>query len=361
MFFDSYKEYLMNESCIDESVDFNVDDSMVIAIESYINDYTIFEAVLRRDLLEANGVLTEGADGNFLSGLWEKIKGAFKKMIDLIVGAFNNVIGRIEKHKQEKANKLVAKYSNLFKTGDLKDFVHKCKAMKNFDLPIANISLEDYDKATEESLKKYMESIDVKKTKEELHKEAWGDQVEKPFASDSGLKDYVIDILTSNLEYRTDIKKTKKTLLDDLKKKHDFAKNKQKEVKKDKNKSKEDKDKEVKMTQLYLKAVNASTKAVSAIISAYLKELTGHYKLSYTLLTKAGKYLEKKTGTKAKDPGKTESEIVDDGTPKRAESKEDADKIRQAATDGDFKENSYLYDNDYIDAVLEAELYEYNL
>ena len=89
MFFDSYKEDLMNESCIDESVDFNVDDSMVIAIESYINDYTIFEAVLRRDLLEANGVLTEEADGNFLSGLWEKIKGAFKKLIDVITNELN--------------------------------------------------------------------------------------------------------------------------------------------------------------------------------------------------------------------------------------------------------------------------------
>ena len=173
--------------------------------------------------------------------------------------------------------------------------------------------------------------------------------------------------LTLNLSnivktFKTFKNKNSRAELDDLKKKHDFAKNKQKEVKKDKNKSKEDKDKEVKMTQLYLKAVNASTKAVSAIISAYLKELTGHYKLSYTLLTKAGKYLEKKTGTEAvKQPGKVESEIVDDGTPKRAESKEDAEKIRQASTDGDFKENSYLYDNDYIDAVLEAELYEYNL
>ena len=78
------------------------------------------------------------------------------------------------------------------------------------------------------------------------------------------------------------------------------------------------------MSQLYLKAVNASTKAVSAIISAYLKELTGHYKLSYTLLTKAGKYLEKKTGK-------------------------------------NLKEESYLYDNDYIDAVLEAEMYELEL
>ena len=366
MFFDTIKDELINESYIDESVNFNVDDSMNVVIESYINDYTIFEAVLRRDLLEANGVLTEEADGNFLSGLWEKIKGAFKKIIDVIVGAFNNVIGRIERHKQEKANKLVAKYSNLFKTGDLSEFTYKCKTMKDFDFPTTEVTLVDYTNANEENLKKYMEGIDVKKAKEELHKEAWGDSVEKPFANNNISKDYVIEILSSNLEYRTDLKKTKKVLLDNFNKKHEFAKKKQKEVKKDKNMSKEDKDKEIKLTQSYLKAVNVSTKYVSTMISAYLKELTGHYKLSYTLFTKASKYLEKKTGTKVEEPDpskvksagptKMKGEVVDDGTPKRPESKEDFDNIRQQSV-----EDSYLYDNDYINAVLEAELYEYNL
>ena len=356
MFFDTIKDELINESYIDESVNFDVDDNMITVIESYINDYTIFEAVLRRDLLEANGVLTEEADGNLLSGLWEKISGAFKKIIDMIVGAFNNVVARIEKHKQEKTNRVLSRYKNLFTSGDLNEFTYKCKLMKDFDFPSDEVSLADYPNATEENLKQYIESIDVKKIKEELYKEAWGEEVEKPFVNNKELKNYVIDILSNNMENRRELKKTKKSLLDNFKKKYNFAKQKQKEVKKDKNMSKEDKQKEVKMTQLYLKTVNAATKKVSAVMSAYLKELAAHYKLSYKLYVSAGKYLEKKTGVKTKDPGKTESKIVNDGTPKRPESKEDFDNIKQQTV-----EDSYLYDNDYINAVLEAELYEYNL
>ena len=39
----------------------------------HINDYIIFEASLRRDYYEVNGILTEDGNKNFLKTIWEKI------------------------------------------------------------------------------------------------------------------------------------------------------------------------------------------------------------------------------------------------------------------------------------------------
>ena len=63
-------------------------------VNYYINDYAIFETVLKRDFLEVTGVLTEGAVSDFAEMIWEGIKKIFKFIVDklrVLVNKFKEI------------------------------------------------------------------------------------------------------------------------------------------------------------------------------------------------------------------------------------------------------------------------------
>ena len=67
-------------------------------LESYMNDYYIFETVLRQDYYEVSGLLTEASIKNFLVSIWEKIVQAF----NWIKNKINEIIDKYIKKKDEK-------------------------------------------------------------------------------------------------------------------------------------------------------------------------------------------------------------------------------------------------------------------
>lgn len=373
MILQNFKENI-NES---SNYSISLDDSIGLVVESYINDYTIFEAVLRRDFYELireqeeekkeNDTNEEKKEGksnkNFFVSIWERIVSIFKSIKEKITGFINNIVNRIETHKQEKANNMVAKYKPLFDKGEqhLKDFTYKCKEMKDWnpDEDKFNTTIIDFDNATEESIKSHMEKMtDVKKIKEIIHKECWGDEIEKPFAV-SDMRDIIEGTIESNLDNRKGFKERKTKLLKNVKDQEEKAEKKLKEAKRNKELNKEVKDQQINLSQLYLKDVTATQKEITTVISAYLSEVVSQYKLSYKIYKSAGKYLEGKLGEKAKKPEdkdiekeakNTKGEVVENDN-KGPQSKEDFDNIR----------NSSVEESTYLDALIEAEFFEYGL
>ena len=365
MILENFKEDL-NES----KYNISIDDSMSLIFESYVNDYTIFEAVLRRDFYELIREQEEDkkeekkeesnkSDRNFFVVIWEKIVNAFKTIREKISSMINNIVEKINKHKQEKANLIVKKYKKLFdmENGKLKEFTYKCKPMKIINMNRGIREIPKFANLTEDQINSHMKSLsDIKKLKEDIHKDAWEDkEVDKPFEYNNELKDYIIDNITDNMEEVKQIKQAKKRYLNNLKENENEARLKLKEAKKNKEMSKEDKDKQINLAQLYLKAINATQKELVITVSSYLKEVAAQYKSSYKIYISAGKWLEKELNTKAEKPKKEEKvkgEVVDDGSYKEPQSKEDFDKIRNSAVD-----ESRIYN----DALLEAEFFEYDI
>ena len=84
---ESELEYNSNYTC--ES------DLMDIIVESYIDDYTLFESLLHRDLLESIDVVNESEDSNILTRIWEgilKIIGELKSKINITIPKIINII-----------------------------------------------------------------------------------------------------------------------------------------------------------------------------------------------------------------------------------------------------------------------------
>ena len=61
----------------------------------HINDYIIFEASLRRDYYEVNGILNEDGNKNFLKTIWEKILDFIKKAKVRVVEFFKNIRNKL--------------------------------------------------------------------------------------------------------------------------------------------------------------------------------------------------------------------------------------------------------------------------
>ena len=93
-------------------------------VEYYINDYTIFEGILKRDFLEATGLLTEEAEKNLFQKIWNGIKKIFKIIIDKLKDIkeyFKDIISRIN------AAVFVKKYKKYYdaENGELEEFYYE--------------------------------------------------------------------------------------------------------------------------------------------------------------------------------------------------------------------------------------------
>ena len=362
MFFDYYDEI----TSVDEG--YNVNESMDLVIESYINDYTIFEATLKRDFLEATDMLTEASDKSFLRGIWEKVLNlidAIKRKVMDIIRSFAN---KLDELKKNQAKKLIDKYKRFFEKDnsnhDLKDFTmsgFNFKLDSSEDSKIANdvgsmLRVMVYETGVKEPISKLtktaiqnsldkMDKLDRKEAKKELKEKFFDpdDEIENPFKT-IGVGPIKNFILRKTDECKT-IKNTKKTLIGELDGLKRQAKNYMHSVDRSTDtsdaKGKEHRDEELSKSQLYLRLVSRLQGAVSTTTSYVLKLMGQGYKQCTKAWTQAGKYLEGKQKD-GEDDTKNESTSYLFG-------------------DNDYDYYTEGYDSDFLEAFAEAEIFDVSL
>lgn len=361
MFFDYYDEI----TSVDEG--YNVNESMDLVIESYINDYTIFEAVLKRDFLEATDMLTEASEKSFLRGLWEKVLNlidTIKKKVMDIIRSFSNKLDEI---KRNQAKKLIDKYKRFFEKDTKHDLNEFTMSGFNFKLdssedgkvasaitvkisteirsmmkPVTSLSKTDIQNYLDELDKQANNAKDNKKE----YKEAFfdpDDDIENPFKT-IGVAPIKNFILRKTDDCKT-IKNIKKNLINELDVLKRNAKNYMKSV--DRNSSMESEKgrdvraEEINKAQLYLRLMNRLQTKVSTMTSFSLKMMGQGYKQCVKAWTQAGKFLEGKQ-------------------------KENDDETKNESTSYLFGDNDYDYytegyDSDFLEAFAEAEIFDVSL
>ena len=239
MFFsyDEYNDY--GQSYANEN--FCMDDAMDLVIESYINDQTIFETVLRRDFMEATGILTEASDDNFLVKMWNTITEFCEKIRKKILEIYDSFCKKIDEHKKTKAKKIVDKYKKYYNDSDASSIAQEY-SIKNFKLNfdmgkndknnekfvdaylkvVQNIPYVDY--MTKDYIEKIQDEFDNAPSKSELIEEVekdlfTDDDIEKPLATDFSTKVKAMqDVIIQRTEEVRSIKLGKRKINDELKK-----------------------------------------------------------------------------------------------------------------------------------------------
>ena len=384
MFLNEFKEeFEVNGSCnaMNEEVDLtSVYDGV---LESYINDYTIFEAVLRRDFLEVNGLLTEAGNENFFKTIWKKIKefcGKIKQWIKNILERFKNAISMYKETKiKQKMLELLPyfkdpKADELLKEFKIKGYKIKSAAstmaggesvfdniLEKYINPIVDdpVLKKDPSKLTEEDLKKISEKLNnapIEDIAKELRSLVYTESdIEKPFANDSELKkNLLIFAQASQLITFTGTNKKmefiSKTLFNNIDK---LSKNADKIISGFTNLSRnmgdevsEDDENLAKTTcQQLLKILPSLQSKCNSISSMIYSELMKETKEFIRLYMGAGKYLKGKLKKGSKDTSNNT-----DTADKKEDNKEE--KVGESFITDDL---------DYINVVTEAEMYELGL
>ena len=302
----------------------------------HINDYIIFEASLRRDYYEVNGILTEDGNKNFLKTIWEKILKAVQKIKKKIVEFFKNIRNKLfynKKKLKEIRNKYMGYYSNEKAFDLLKDFT--IDNFKAFRCDIILTKLVSYDNKmfdfkndiSDEKLQEIENKVnDTKKIREDIHNKIWitDKKITKPFKEIEGVFTYIAKNLDRNMEgYEAALIEKEKEYVNFLK---EYEKRTQNDLKDYEKFSKEypgDYDTKIKEAQNTLKALPLLETLMFKEITVLIEESKDLFVASIKLYVAGGKYLQKKLGKKPKN-------------------------------------ESYI-DMDYINAVTEAEIYELEL
>ena len=319
----------------------------------HINDYIIFEASLRRDYYEVNGILNEDGNKNFLKTIWEKILTFIKKAKVKVVEFFKNIRNKLfynKKRTEEIWLKYVKYYDNNKADELLKDFtINNFKPFNSINYIMDFDSLFTSDpihrmyghtgkyKYTDDDLKELQDQVDnTKKLKETIHDKIWikDKKVTQPFKEDPELKKSIYDIVFKSIEgledfcikkekeYKEDLKEREKEIKEDIKKYED----------KNSKLNPDDRlysiersinDKVIKEYQNKLKALPLLETLLFKEITIIISEFKELFVASVKLYVAGGKYLQKKLGKNTKN-------------------------------------ESYI-DMDYINAVTEAEIYELEL
>ena len=340
----------LNEFEMDRNHNLNNDlelDSIYEEVLNYhINDYTIFEATLRRDFLEVNGILTEDGNKNFLKTIWEKILAFIKKAKDRIVEFFKNIRNKLfynEKKLKEIRNKYMGYYSNEKAFNLLKDFT--MNNFKAFDCSIKISDLVDlcyegqyklfergHTGITDERLKE-IENRANENIKENIHKKIWLDKkVTKPFSEIDGIFNYICDAITKNMDKLEEVLVSKeKNFKDLLKETEDITKEDLKEYEKYSKEYPGDYDTKIKEAQNRLKAISLLETLRIRETTILIEESKDLLVACVKLYIAGGKYLQKKLG-------------------------------KDSSNKKESTEESFIIDDiDYINAVTEAEIYELEL
>ena len=361
MFFDYYDEM----SGVDQG--YNVNESMDLVVESYINDYTIFEAVLKRDFLEATDMLTEASEKSFLRGLWEKVLNLIDAIKKKVMDIIRSFVNKLDEIKKNQAKKLVDKYKRFFekdKNHDLDEFTMSGfnfklekggdqhiaskiilsigESIKNSIKPISQMSKTDIQNCLDEIDKETRNIKDIKKEYKEIFFDP-DDDVENPF------KTIGVDTIKNFILRKTDdcrsIKNLKKDLSATLEHLKRGAKAYMQNV--DRNtdisdaKGKEKRSEEINKAQLYLRLVNGLQSQLSSVVSYSLKLIGQGYKQCVKAWTQAGKFLEGKQKDNDEDT-KNESTSYLFG-------------------DNDYDYYTEGYDSDFLEAFAEAEIFDVSL
>lgn len=195
-------------------------------IESYIDDYIVFEGFLKRDFLEVSNLLAEADNKNFVVQLWNKIISINTNIRDTVSDKFQKFLTKIDIFKQTMCDVKYRKYKDIYDNADFSNFT-----IKNYKLPnikIFNNVVDTYFtyytrysiRTMRNDANNRMISIlkdSIKNASKDLHKDIWkSDYIENPFKVITK-KDVLDDVI--GYEYAkiiNGIKKCKKDHIDNF-------------------------------------------------------------------------------------------------------------------------------------------------
>ena len=90
--------------------------------EYYVNDYIVFENILKRDYLEIAGVLTEADNRNFLQRFWDKIIQLIETIKQKVSVLIDKVTIKIDENKIKSLTKKLNKNKDLIEKTCLYNF-----------------------------------------------------------------------------------------------------------------------------------------------------------------------------------------------------------------------------------------------
>ena len=292
--------------------------------EYYVNDYIVFENILKRDYLEITGVLTEADNRNFLQKFWDKIIQLIETMKQKISILIDKVTIKIDQNKIKSLTKMLNNNKaliektclynfpiNIFNQPDTKPLDELRNRLKsNMSLSIDSIKNENIDKIKD----------DIKNSKSkfsDIHKQMW-DDIKKYKKADYSTKQGREDDKKDRNRYKSELtvkaltdgvdrylnsiiesKKLKESIIkhyDSLKKQ---AKQKQKEYRKDKN------EEELKNAKNTFNIISSMCQYDFQIIKFIIKEERNMFKNHLDLIKRVIEYSKKRTDKENKDDFET--------------------------------------------------------
>ena len=377
-----FNDYLVEEdTTINENYTKYIDNPIIADIESYANDYTIFEATLKRDFYEATGILNEEGDQNFFQKIWDKILHVLKTIKEKVASIVNYFSEMWDKHQKEKINKIEMKYYKYYKVSNRADLNNLAI---NFTLPnikvfnngILTLSADvksmlgevpNFEKVKSRGgiyfgkdelnltrNKKNRKGEEVVKRKgksyiaSDIHNYVWGDEkkgeVKYPFK-------YITPVQLLNImDFKQDGLKHIKKLKEDLIKEINTQEKQAKSYKKSASKDKDDSAK--KLASSYLSLLSDYQTVAVHYFSAFLKEYKAAFNAFVKLYIKGGEKLKQIYGEINTSINPGSNPTFDQGDETRENP--NTDKKEES------KEESF-YDNSYLDAVVETTMFEFGL
>ena len=292
--------------------------------EYYVNDYIVFENILKRDYLEITGVLTEADNRNFLQKFWDKIIQLIETMKQKISILIDKVTIKIDQNKIKSLTKMLNNNKaliektclynfpiNIFNQPDTKPLDELRNRLKS------NMSIS-IDSITNENIDKIKDDIKNSKSKfSDIHKQMW-DDIKKYKKADYSTKQGREDDKKDRNRYKSELtvkaltdgvdrylnsiiesKKLKESIIkhyDSLKKQ---AKQKQKEYRKDKN------EEELKNVKNTFNIISSMCQYDFQIIKFIIKEERNMFKNHLDLIKRVIEYSKKRTDKENKDDFET--------------------------------------------------------
>ena len=282
-------------------------DAVSMIIESYTNDFAIFEALLKRDILASGDILTEAEEDGLLSKLWNgvlKIIDSIKEKINTII---DSVCSKIDEFKTSYYSKEVSKTEADYDKADLSEFTtnfpifnysefEKCKDIKTvlkniFELDINSLKGQPIEAIT---VKKNKEFAVYDNIKSSMHDSLWSKtKTNKPFKDQPDFKNQLKQLLKERATDNRTIKTTKNELFKYLETQKSAAKTMLKDAKKEKNIDKGAKEYNIAFARECIAIVNEAQR----VSADFTKSLLGEYKkiisTSIKLYKSASSYAKK--------------------------------------------------------------------
>lgn len=296
--------------------------------EYYVNDYIVFENILKRDYLEITGVLTEADNRNFLQKFWDKIIQLIETMKQKISILIDKVTIKMDENKIKSLTKKLNKNKDLIEKTCLAFFpidefnqpdttpIDDLK--REVKLDTKNSISQMMSVAGEAEIRRYKSKISESKNRfSAIHDKMWKDVKENGKKSgEEGVNRYkselTIKALTDGVEkYLKSIieaKKLKEQLVKHYNSLKKEAKQKQREYKKDK------KDEQLKIAKDAYTYISLTCQYDFQVIKFVIKEERNIFKNHLNLIKRVISYSKSKSDKENKenfDKAKTTDEFFD--------------------------------------------------